>query len=271
MKEIKLSQGKVALVDDEDYEMLNKYKWYAHYKKSGDSFYARRTIKFTKGCGKIEMHRQIMNTPKGMHTDHINHDTLNNQKSNLRICSPSENARNRGSQSVQKKKKCASQYKGVCRSTQINKWQSQIQCNKKHIHIGTFTNEEDAARAYNDKATELFGEFAVLNEIGAIMTEKKRIYMKEYRLRPERIEKNMIKNWKQRGINITIEQYRELVREQNNKCAICGQTPEKQLCVDHNHTGGAIRKLLCHQCNLLLGCAHDDVEILKNAIQYLGE
>jgi len=95
MKKIKLTKKQVALVDDSDYEELNRFKWHA--RKTVKTFYAERT--FTIGNGKrknVFMHRYIMQTPKGFDTDHIDGNGLNNQRSNLRVCTRSENLRNQG-------------------------------------------------------------------------------------------------------------------------------------------------------------------------------
>lgn len=108
MKKIPLTKGQVALVDDEDYEMVSRYKWYTQ--DINKTLYAQRMI-VTKGTGKrvtMFMHRLIMNTPQGMDTDHIDRNGLNNQKSNLRICTRTQNLLNRGML-----KSNTSGYKGV--------------------------------------------------------------------------------------------------------------------------------------------------------------
>jgi len=90
MKEIKLTQGKVTLVDDEDYEYLNQWKWYAH--KQGNTFYAKRYYHFGRKTNRIKiMHREIMNTPLHLEVHHIDHNGLNNQRSNLRNCTHGQN------------------------------------------------------------------------------------------------------------------------------------------------------------------------------------
>lgn len=151
MKEISLTQGKVAIVDDEDYKWLAQWKWYCHGK------YAERGFPI-----RIKMHRVIINTPPGMETDHINGNGLDNRKSNLRICTHSENMMN---QCVQKRS--ATGFKGVWFSKQHKKWRACIRNNKVHIHLGLFSTPEDAARAYDDAAKQVFGEFAKTNFIEA--------------------------------------------------------------------------------------------------------
>lgn len=153
MKEIKLTQGKVALVDDEDFEYLNQRKW--HYSKGYAVSTSRRLFGFQKT---IAMHREIMNTPNGMETDHINGDKLDNRKNNLRNCFHLENGKNRKIQINN-----TSNYKGVSFDKRAGKWRSVIYIEKKKISLGNFTNIEDAARAYDKKAIELFGEFANTN------------------------------------------------------------------------------------------------------------
>jgi hypothetical protein len=147
MKEIKLSQGKVAMVDDSDYDYLMKWKWCAQ--KSKQTFYAVRNPN-------IKMHRVIMCTPEDMQIDHINGNGLDNQKYNLRNCTPNQNRKNR-----KRRKNGTSKYKGVCYhrgGIEASAWAN----NTKYI-IGYFKTEEAAAMAYDEKAKELHGEFANLN------------------------------------------------------------------------------------------------------------
>ena len=159
MKEIQLTQGKVALVDDDMYEYLNQWKW--HVCKDANNFYAYRNIKNLNGnYVKISMHRFIMKPAKGYVVDHVNHFTLDNQKENLRICTHSQNAMNRGAQSNNK-----TGHKGVSYEKKLNKFKVQIRVNKKNITIGYYINLNDAAKAYNSAALKYHGEFAQLNVI----------------------------------------------------------------------------------------------------------
>jgi hypothetical protein len=151
-KTIPLASGLVAIVDADDYDRLAQYKWHVY--KSGRCYYARR---YCSG-NYFVMHHEIIYIPPGLVCDHINHDTLDNRKCNLRACTPSQNAQNRlpgngGS----------SRYKGVCWHKECRKWMASICYNDDRIHIGLYDYEEDAAIAYDDKAIELFGEFACLN------------------------------------------------------------------------------------------------------------
>ena len=160
MKEIQLTQGKVALVDDEDYDYLMKWKWHAV--KYSNNFYAARTQKICEGKKTaILMHRVIINNKNTkMHTDHINGNGLDNRKINLRICTHSQNLMNRGA-SINNKIR----YKGVSYIEKINKFRVQIMVNKKNTTIGYYINPIDAARAYNEAAIKFHQEFANLNEI----------------------------------------------------------------------------------------------------------
>lgn len=151
MKQIPLSQGKFALVDDADYEWLNQRKWYAH--QDGNTWYARRNEKQKV----ITMHRQIANAPTNMQVDHINGDGLDNRRENLRLCANSQNALNRGAQ-----KNNTTGFKGVT----LNRGKyivAVIGIDGKNRHLGTFRSLEDAARAYDAAAIKLHGEFAKTN------------------------------------------------------------------------------------------------------------
>jgi len=151
-KIIPLTQGKFAIVDAEDYNWLSRHKWCAA--KSRDTFYAHRGSKGRL----ISMHRAIMRAPKGLICDHRNHNGLDNRKSNLRLCTNAQNQYNKSP-----KKDCSSRYKGVILRKDCKRWRAKIGLKRKRIHLGEFADEIKAALAYDDKATELFGEFAYLN------------------------------------------------------------------------------------------------------------
>lgn len=154
MKKIKLTQGKFTKVDDLDYKFLNQWKWYAI--KSRNTYYARRAI-YVNGKQKILfMHRVILNTPPGKLTDHADGDGLNNRRYNLRDCNNSQNMMNR-------RPSGKSKYLGVCRKTNRNCFEAQINVNKKKLHLGYFKIEKNAAKAYDKAAKKYFKEFANLN------------------------------------------------------------------------------------------------------------
>ena len=153
MKKLLLSQGYETLIDDSDIFLISKFKWYARICKR-KIYAARHRRKYEKrGPDIIYLHRFLMNPKVDMKIDHKNGNTLDNRKSNLRICTHAENIRN------SKKHNGHSQYKGVVWNKQIKRWTAKIQ----DRHIGTFLREEEAARAYDNKAKETFGEYANLN------------------------------------------------------------------------------------------------------------
>ena len=162
VKKICLSQGKSALVDSDHYEMLSKWKWCFHH-----TGYAVRTIKTKLPYGRrkshmVFMHRVVNGTPKGMYTDHINGDKLDNRKGNLRSATKAQSSMN-----TSPHKKSSSRHKGVVFHKKLGKWQSQIRINGKQKHLGVFEHEDDAALAYNSAAKKHFGEFAKLNNVSA--------------------------------------------------------------------------------------------------------
>ena len=161
MKEIPLTRGYAAIVDDEDYERFSRFKWKADVRKSGAVYAKRFEEKMVNGVRfrrSFYLHREIMGSA-GRHSlvDHTDQNTLDCRKKNLRTCSHAENLRNRP-----KRKNTASKLKGV-RKTPSGRFVSKITFQYRDIHIGTFDTEADAAIAYDSKAKELHGEFANLN------------------------------------------------------------------------------------------------------------
>jgi hypothetical protein len=156
---IPLTRGKFATVDKADYEWLSQYRWCTL--GAGERPYACR-----REHGKtIYMHREIMQAPKGLCVDHIEGFTLDNRRANLRTCTPSENMRNRrgnGGRDLPK---------GVTWQSHCNKFKASIGCDGTPKHIGYYDDPIEAARAYDRKAIELFGEFARLNFPDAVRQE----------------------------------------------------------------------------------------------------
>lgn len=160
MKHIPLTQGKFAVVDDEDYDWLMQWKWCARI-VNGTYYAFRRPYCCETGISKrvlILMHREILGlcNGDGKHTDHINHHGWDNRKSNLRTCTIRENRLN-----SLPRKNTTSKYKGVSRHQ--GKWRAQICNHGETILLGEHVSETEAARIYDAKAKELFGEFAYRN------------------------------------------------------------------------------------------------------------
>lgn len=153
--EFKISKQMTTLIDFDDYERLktdNLLKWNAQKVKTtrSEKYYASRNI----GKTKVYLHRYIMNCPDGFCIDHINGNSLDNRKINLRICSYRENARNI--------RRPVNGFKGVTK-TKNGKWQAQIELDNTHLTLGVFTKESEAARVYDLAAAFLFKEYASFN------------------------------------------------------------------------------------------------------------
>ena len=164
MKKIPLTQGKFALVDNEDFEWLSQWKWCVL--KNVSNFYAKRALsrKDTNSRTTITilMHRIIIDATQEQEVDHRDGNGLNNCRSNLRFASRSQNNMN------SHKIRGVSKYKGVCfdKSRKNKKWKTQIGKNNKQYSLGYFDNEIEAAKTYDTKAKELFGKFARSNFSG---------------------------------------------------------------------------------------------------------
>lgn len=152
MRVIDLGHGRVAIVDAEDYERVAQHSWRYNPRGSG---YAIGLVD-----GKTaQLGRFILGvTDRGSVVDHIDHDTLDCRRANLRVCTNALNRRNTLRHSDSR-----SPFKGVCYHRTAKKWQAQIQVDKRRIYLGLFENAEDAARAYDRAALEHHGEFACLN------------------------------------------------------------------------------------------------------------
>lgn len=157
---IPLPGGWTAVIDEEDIAAISKYRWSAT-DGGGQYPYVTRSAS-RKGIRKhIKLHRVLINAPAGLEVDHINGNSLDNRKVNLRICSHAQNLMNIHNKSM----RGVSGYKGVARVTRSAKWRAYIKPNNKQKHLGIFSTPEAAARAYNVAAREYFGEYAQLNKL----------------------------------------------------------------------------------------------------------
>ena len=162
MMEIGLTQDRVALVDDEDFEYLNQFRWCAL--KVKNTFYAVRNSVGANGKRMtVLMHRIINETPDGLEVDHIDSNGLNNQKNNLRNCTHAQNLRNQ-----KKNKNNTSGFKGVFWKKDKKKWQASLRVNNKDLHVGYYKDKINAAYAYNDAAIKYYGEFAKINNTSEV-------------------------------------------------------------------------------------------------------
>jgi len=151
---VPLTKGRYTLIDEDSYELISNYKW--RFSKG----YAISDSPRIKGVKHdIKLHRLIINAPKNKDVDHINGDTLDNRKCNLRLCTPSQNGANMKKTLL----KCSSEFKGVCWNKRKNFWQAYINKDYKRYALGYFENERHAAMARDIWAKELFGDFAKLN------------------------------------------------------------------------------------------------------------
>jgi hypothetical protein len=156
VKEIQLTQGLVALVDDGDYEAASQFRWYAHRQKRFN-VYAKRAEPDPSGQRRqrgVSMHCWLMGATG---VDHIDGNGLNNQRANLRVATAKQNAANA------RARLGSSRYKGVYWHAARGLWIANIRIAGRQIWIGRYGDESAAARAYDDRAREVFGEFAALN------------------------------------------------------------------------------------------------------------
>lgn len=164
MKLLHFSNGKHAIIDDEDYDLVNGFTW--TYAKSYESKWTIKEYAFRstsrKGGQKrkrIYLHRMLIDAPAGIQVDHVNGNGLDCQRHNIRLATPSQN---QGNQKVSLRPKY-SKYKGVTWYKDIKKWGASIKDKGKQKHLGLFTNEVLAARAYDEAAKRVFGHFSLTN------------------------------------------------------------------------------------------------------------
>ena len=161
VKKIALTRGKVALVNDTDYDYLNQWHWCTY--KGRTTYYAKRNVGIGKYKRRTErMHRLILGLQPGDKwlTDHKDGDGLNNQRSNLRACTAMQNA-----QSQRKRESATSRYRGVYWHHRAHKWCSRIRVNKILIYLGLFNSEDQAAQTYDIAALKHHGRFAMTNKM----------------------------------------------------------------------------------------------------------
>lgn len=160
---IKLTQNKVALADEDDLNLLSQHRWCAINSHGKWGWYASTALWKRNGkTKKASMHRMVMGFPQDLEIDHINGNGLDNRRQNLRVATRSQNGANK----PKYKQGAISKYKGVGRAKSKTKpWLATIKANGKHVHLGHFYTEEQAAHAYNAAALEAWGEFAYLNEV----------------------------------------------------------------------------------------------------------
>lgn len=154
MKEIQLTKGQIAIVDDEDYEELSRRKW-QHMKCGYAARHGRSPVSGKETM--LYMHRIIMGLAHGdrKYVDHINGNKLDNRRENLRICTNAENMRNRG-----KTASNTSGYKGVYRGRQPGRWRALIMVDGETISLGQYDSKEEASEAYRKAAAEYHKDFS---------------------------------------------------------------------------------------------------------------
>jgi hypothetical protein len=156
-RRIPLGEGRFTIVEPGDFYRLNHFQWFAN--GNSERIYAVRNILATHEKGKIlPLHREIMRPPEGLVIDHKNGDSLDNRRSNLRLATRAQNSYN-----CQKRKNTTSKYIGVFFNKRRKYWEAQIRHKGKHIWLGGFHSEIEAAKAYDAAAKKCFGEFARLN------------------------------------------------------------------------------------------------------------
>jgi hypothetical protein len=152
-----LPTGHAALVDSTDWPVVNQYSWAASTGEWG-VYVIANTVKPDGRRTMIKLHRLLLDAPRNLLVDHVNHDGLDNRRANLRLCNTSQNGGN-----SRMSRNNTSGYKGVGWHKQKGKWRAYIGVDRKLRHLGLFDDPWEAAQAYNVAALEAWGEFAFLN------------------------------------------------------------------------------------------------------------
>jgi hypothetical protein len=152
---IALTSGQFCLVDVTDYALVCKHQWRALWSPKTRSYRPVRTV----GKQLVYLYRQLLDARPGEKVDHINHDTLDNRRSNLRICTNQQNSAN----SRKHRDAVSSGFKGVCFDKARQKWLAYIRVDRIQRHLGRFDDEVEAAKVYDRAALSAFGEHALTN------------------------------------------------------------------------------------------------------------
>ena len=167
---IPLTQDQVTFINDEDKDLISQYKWFASADRDKNkklkNWYVRTNIKQSDGSTTtLSMHRLLTNAKPEDKVDHEDHNGLNNQRYNLRLCNSSENLCNMRKRRIVNGVVTSSSYKGVYWYKRKEMWHVRIRKDNKAIHLGYFTSEIEAALAYNLAAIQHHGKWANLNII----------------------------------------------------------------------------------------------------------
>jgi hypothetical protein len=163
MIRIPLSQGYEALIDDTDYDLISHIAWYADVRPDGN-VYARGNVTLFDGKRTtVQLHRIIMDAPAGVQVDHIDRNGLNCIKSNMRLCTDSQNKCN----ATRLQSENGTGYRGV-RETRSGRYEARVNVRGENVYRELFDDPVEAAKAYNTAASKHHGEFAILNEIKEI-------------------------------------------------------------------------------------------------------
>lgn len=158
MKQIPITQGRFAIVDDEDFERIAAHSWAIN--PQGTGYAVRKGSKRRGEPRTVHMHREVLGLTGGEIVDHINGNGLDNRKSNLRVADTQKNAFNRGKPNIP----CTSRFKGVISRKGSPSWHARIKFRDKCVELGAFRDEADAAAAYNLGARAFFGVYRRENQ-----------------------------------------------------------------------------------------------------------